>query len=43
MAGKKIFITKAMGLIISMDKMVGGQFEEGLSNLKMIAEAQAKK
>jgi hypothetical protein len=43
MSGKKIFVTKAMGLIMSMDKMVGGQFEEGLANLKTIAEAKAKK
>jgi hypothetical protein len=43
MTGKKIFITKAMGLIMSMDKMIGGQFEEGLASLKSIVETQAKK
>lgn len=43
MAGKKIFITKAMGLIVSMDKMIGGQFEDGLATLKKLAEARAKK
>jgi hypothetical protein len=43
MAGKKIFITKAMGLIMSMDKMIGGQFEDGLASLKKLAEARAKK
>lgn len=43
MSGKKIFVTKAMGLIMSMDKMIGGQFEEGLASLKTITEAKAKK
>ena len=43
MTGKKIFITKAMGLIMSMDKMIGGQFEDGLASLKKLAEARAKK
>ena len=43
MTGRKNFITKAMGLIVSMDKMIGGQFEEGLANLKGLAEARAKK
>ncbi len=43
MAGKKIFITKAVGLIMSMDKMIGGQFEDGLASLKKLAEARAKK
>jgi hypothetical protein len=43
MAGRKIFITKAMCLIMSMDKMVGPQFEEGLANLKALSEASAKK
>lgn len=32
------FISKLMSLVFSMDKMVGPKFEEGLSNLKMIAE-----
>ena len=43
MVGQKIFITKALGLIINMDKMIGGQFEEGLATLKSLVEAQAKK
>lgn len=43
MAGRKNFICKAMGLVMSMDKMVGEQFEEGLANLKAISEAAAKK
>jgi hypothetical protein len=36
--GKYNFITKAMGLFMSMDKMIGGDFEQGLANLKAIVE-----
>ena len=43
LTGRKIFITKAMGLIISMDKMMGSQFEEGLANLKRLVEVKASK
>jgi hypothetical protein len=43
MTGKKAFVMKAMGLIMSMDKVVGGQFEEGLANLKSTVEAKTKK
>ena len=43
MAGKNNFIAKAMCLFMSMDKMVGGQFEQGLATLKSIAEADSKK
>jgi hypothetical protein len=39
MTGKKNFITKAIGLFFSMDKMLGPQFEQGLNNLKSIAES----
>jgi len=38
--GKYNFITKAMGLVMSMDKMIGGDFDEGLANLKAIVEAK---
>jgi uncharacterized protein (TIGR02246 family) len=41
MAGKKNFVVKAMGLFMSMDKMIGGQFEKGLGQMKVIAEASA--
>lgn len=43
MAGQKVFVTKAMGLIMSMDKMLGAQFEEGLASLKTLSESTAKK
>jgi uncharacterized protein YndB with AHSA1/START domain len=42
MAGKNNFIGKAFCLFMSMDKMIGGQFEEGLSSLKTVAESKAK-
>lgn len=38
MTGHKNFMFKAVGLFMSMDKMVGGQFEQGLAQLKTLAE-----
>jgi hypothetical protein len=38
MSGKKNFISKAFCLFVSMDKMVGGDFERGLANLKTLTE-----
>lgn len=43
MTGKKNFVTKAMGLVMNMDKMVGGQFEQGLAQMKSAAETAAGK
>ena len=40
MFGKANFMSKAMGLLMSCDKMVGGQFAQGLADLKTVAEAQ---
>jgi uncharacterized protein YndB with AHSA1/START domain len=34
MFGRNTFPGKAMGLLIHMDKMLGGQFEQGLESLK---------
>ena len=42
MTGKNNFMFKAVGLFMNCDKMVGGMFEEGLANLKTIAEAETK-
>jgi hypothetical protein len=39
MYGGKNFISKAMGLFMNMDKMVGDQFEKGLADMKAAAEA----
>jgi hypothetical protein len=38
MSGKKNFMSKAFCLFVSMDKMVGGDFERGLANLKELTE-----
>ena len=38
MFGMKNFISKAFCLFMNVDKMVGGDFEKGLANLKAIAE-----
>ena len=43
MTGQKNFMFKAMHLLMSMDKMVGGDFEKGLASMKTLAEAQAKR
>lgn len=42
MTGSKNLVMKAMGLFMSMDKMIGGDFERGLANLKAVAENAAK-
>jgi hypothetical protein len=39
MSGRNNFIAKAMCLFMNMDKMVGGQFETGLAQMKSISEA----
>ncbi len=38
MFGPSPFVSKLMGLVFNMDKMVGGKYEEGLANLKALAE-----
>jgi len=43
MSGRNNFIAKAFGLIMSCDKMIGGQFEKGLAQMKSLAEAAAPK
>ena len=42
MAGTNNFMAKAFGLIMNMDKMVGGDFEKGLAQMKSVAEGTAK-
>lgn len=39
MTGRKNFVSKLFGLFMSMDKMIGGQFEKGLADLKSVSEA----
>jgi len=43
MDGKKNFVSKAFCLFMNMDKMIGGQFEKGLAQMKSIVEAPPKK
>jgi hypothetical protein len=38
MTGHNGFMAKAMGLVMNMDKMVGGDFEKGLSAMKSLVE-----
>lgn len=42
MSGTNNFIAKAFGLFMNMDKMIGGDFEKGLGQLKSAAEMAAK-
>ncbi|MGH6938286.1 SRPBCC family protein [Hypericibacter sp.] len=39
MTGHNNFMFKAVGLFMNMDKMVGGQFEQGLAQLKTLVES----
>ena len=40
--GKRPFLGKAISLFMDMDKMIGGNFEKGLANMKTIAEGAAR-
>ena len=42
MTGNNNFASKAMSLVMDMDSMVGGDFERGLTDLKVVAEERAK-
>ena len=42
MAGNNNFLAKAVCLFMNMDKMVGGDFERGLTQMKAIVETPAK-
>ena len=41
MTGHKNFVSKAIGLVMSMDRMIGGQFGQGLATLKSLTETAA--
>ncbi len=43
MFGEKNFMAKAVHLFMNMDKMIDGQFEQGLANMKSIVEAAPKR
>lgn len=42
MEGRNNFVGKAASLVMDMDEMVGGTFEQGLASLKMVAEDAAE-
>ncbi len=42
MVGRKNFMAKALHLFMNMDRMIGGQFEKGLAQMKSVAEAAPK-
>ena len=42
MYGKNNFLCRAVCMFMDMDKMVGGQFEQGLAGIKAIVETPAK-
>jgi uncharacterized protein YndB with AHSA1/START domain len=42
MFGDKNFMAKAIHLFINMDKMIGGQFEKGLAEMKSMVETSPK-
>jgi hypothetical protein len=42
MSGDKNFMAKAIHLFMNMDKMIGGQFDKGLAEMKSIVEGAPK-
>jgi uncharacterized protein YndB with AHSA1/START domain len=42
MSGKNGFMGKMICLFMNMDKMVGGDFENGLASMKQVSEAEAR-
>jgi len=42
MTGERNFMMKAFGLFMNMDKMVGDDFEKGLTQLAAVSEAKSK-
>jgi hypothetical protein len=41
MTGQRNFVMKAFGMMMNMDKLVGGDFEKGLAKMKSVTEAAA--
>lgn len=42
MTGKNNFVSKAFGLVVNMDKLVGGDFEKGLAQMKNVVETGSR-
>ncbi len=43
MSGKNNFMAKAVHLVMDMDKMVGGDFDKGLAQMKTLVESGAER
>jgi hypothetical protein len=43
MFGENTFVGKAMHLVMDMDKMVGGSFDQGLTQMKSVVESAHSK
>jgi uncharacterized protein YndB with AHSA1/START domain len=43
MSGEKNFLAKALHLVMDMDRMIGGKFDEGLARMKALAETTVRK
>ena len=43
LAGRNNFIAKAMGLVMNMDRMIGGDFETGLAQMKSVVESTPRR
>ena len=43
MTGRNNFVGKAIGLVMNMDTMIGGDFEKGLAAMQSVAEASARR
>lgn len=41
MTGRHNFMAKAFSLVMNMDKMIGGNFEQGLASMKSVVESSA--
>lgn len=42
MTGRNNFMGKAFGLFVNFDKMIGGQFDQGLASLNSVMEKEGK-
>ena len=43
MTGRNNFVSKAFGLFVDCDKMVGAQFESGLANMRAVMESAGER
>jgi hypothetical protein len=42
LTGRNNFMVKAIGLFMNMDRMIGGDFEQGLAQMQSVAEAASR-